>query len=96
MGFKLEKVCPYFESCDMVVETTCDGKKKAFEILNDYVPVHVMETPQVKREKDKALWLSEVQDFLAMVEEYTGNKVTADSLHQAIKETNAKAAALLP
>lgn len=40
MGFKLGKVCPYFESCNMVVgETTCDGKKKAFEILNDFVPV---------------------------------------------------------
>jgi len=51
MGFKLAKVCPYFESCDLVVgETTCDGKKKAFEILNDYVPVHVMETPQMKRD----------------------------------------------
>lgn len=50
MGFKLGKVCPYFESCDMVVgETTCDGKKKAFEILNDYIPVHVMETPHMKK-----------------------------------------------
>jgi benzoyl-CoA reductase/2-hydroxyglutaryl-CoA dehydratase subunit BcrC/BadD/HgdB len=96
MGFKLGKVCPYFESCDMVVgETTCDGKKKAFEILNDFVPVHVMETPQMKREKDKALWLSEVQDFLAAVEEYTGNKVTAESMRQAIKDTNAKRRALL-
>ena len=96
MGFKLGKVCPYFESCDMVVgETTCDGKKKAFEILNDFVPVHVLETPQMKREKDKALWLSEVQGFLTTVEEYTGNKVTAGSMHQAIKDTNAKRRALL-
>lgn len=96
MGFKLGKVCPYFESSDMVVgETTCDGKKKAFEILNDYVPVYVMETPQMKREKDKALWLSEVQDFLATLEEYTGNKVTAESLRQAIKETNDKRRSLL-
>ncbi|NLJ76767.1 MAG: 2-hydroxyacyl-CoA dehydratase [Peptococcaceae bacterium] len=96
MGFKLGKVCPYFETCDMVVgETTCDGKKKAFEILNDYVPVHVMEVPQMKREKDKALWLSEVQDFLAALVEFTGNKVTAESLSQAIKDTNAKRRALL-
>ncbi|OPX86169.1 MAG: R-phenyllactate dehydratase beta subunit [Pelotomaculum sp. PtaB.Bin104] len=96
MGFKLGKVCPYFESCDMVVgETTCDGKKKAFEILNDYVPVHVMETPQMKWEKDKALWQSEVRDFAASVEEYTGNKITAASLRLAIKDTNAKRRALL-
>ena len=96
MGFKLGKVCPYFESCDMVVgETTCDGKKKAFEILNDYVPVHVLETPQMKREKDKALWRSEIHDFLTEVENYTGNKITADSLRQAIKDSNDKRRALL-
>ncbi|KAF1086690.1 R-phenyllactate dehydratase beta subunit [Sporotomaculum syntrophicum] len=96
MGFKLGKVCPYFESCDMVVgETTCDGKKKAFEILNDYVPVHVLETPHMKREKDKALWRSEVRDFLTEVEGYTGNKITLDSLRQAIKESNDKRRALL-
>jgi len=29
LGFKLAKVCPYIESCDLLVgETTCDGKKK--------------------------------------------------------------------
>ncbi|MCL6560976.1 MAG: 2-hydroxyacyl-CoA dehydratase family protein [Firmicutes bacterium] len=96
MGFKLAKVCPYFESCDMVVgETTCDGKKKAFEILSDYVPVHVMETPQMKRAKDRALWRSEVRDFLDQVEENTGNKATTESLRQAIKEVNGKREALL-
>lgn len=96
MGFKLGKVCPYFESCDIVVgETTCDGKKKAFEILNDYVPVHVMETPQMRRDKDRGLWLSEVWDFMNRVEEVTGKKVTAESLRKSIKEVNEKRRALL-
>jgi len=96
MGFKLSKVCPYFESCDMVVgETTCDGKKKAFEILGDYVPVHVMETPHMKREKDLELWRSEVRDFQSRVEEVTGNKVTAEALRHSIKEVNDKRRALM-
>ncbi len=96
MGFKLGKVCPYFESCDLVVgETTCDGKKKAFEILNDYVPVHVIETPQMKREKDKTLWLSEFQEFLSKVEETTGNSITFDSLERSIRDVNNKRRALL-
>ncbi|MCG9967384.1 2-hydroxyacyl-CoA dehydratase family protein [Pelotomaculum terephthalicicum JT] len=96
MGFKLAKVCPYFESCDMVVgETTCDGKKKAFEILNDYVPVHVLETPQMRREKDKSLWKSELQDFMARVEEITGVKINAESLSRSIKEVNGKRKVLL-
>jgi len=96
MGFKLAKICPYLESCDMVVgETTCDGKKKAFEILNDYTPVHVMETPQMKRAKDRSLWRSEVQEFISKVEEVTGNKITAEALRQSIKDVNGKRRALL-
>ena len=33
-------------------ETTCDGKKKAWEILSEDVPVYVMDLPQMKRAKD--------------------------------------------
>ncbi len=96
MGFKLSKVCPYFESCDMVVgETTCDGKKKAFEILNDYVSVHMMEVPQMKRVKDRSLWRSEVQDFVSRMEEFAGERITVKSLRRSIKEVNAKRRALL-
>jgi len=96
MGFKLSRVCPYFESCDIVVgETTCDGKKKAFEILNDYIPVHVMETPQMRREKDKLLWKSELEDFMVKVEETTGIRINEESLRHSIKEVNSKRKALL-
>jgi benzoyl-CoA reductase/2-hydroxyglutaryl-CoA dehydratase subunit BcrC/BadD/HgdB len=95
MGFKLAKVCPYFESCDIVVgETTCDGKKKAFEILNDYVPVHVMETPQMKKERDRKLWLEEVRDFARLVEETTGHRITAETLAKSVREVNGKRRAL--
>jgi benzoyl-CoA reductase/2-hydroxyglutaryl-CoA dehydratase subunit BcrC/BadD/HgdB len=95
MGFKLAKICPYFESCDLVVgETTCDGKKKAFEILNDYVPVHVMETPQMKKGRDRDLWLEEVKDFARLVEETTGNQISAATLARSINEVNGKRRAL--
>ena len=44
VGFKLARLCPYIESCDLVVgETTCDGKKKAYEIFQEYAPLYVME-----------------------------------------------------
>ncbi|MTI85090.1 MAG: 2-hydroxyacyl-CoA dehydratase [Firmicutes bacterium] len=95
MGFKLAKVCPYFESSDMVVgETTCDGKKKAFEILNDYVPVHVMETPHMKKDRDRKLWEEEVKDFARHIEEFTGNSISAGSLAQSVRESNDKRRAL--
>lgn len=95
MGFKLDKVCPYFESCDVVVgETTCDGKKKAFEILNDYIPVHVMETPHMKKPRDRELWLEEVRDFAQLVQKTTGHNISTGDLAKAIKEVNGKRRAL--
>lgn len=95
MGAKLSGTCPYFESCDMVIgETTCDGKKKAWEILDEYVPVHVMDLPQMKREKDYKMWMDEIKIFISKMEELTGNKVTVESLKEGIKIANAKRRAL--
>ncbi len=95
MGFKLAKVCPYIESADLVIgETTCDGKKKAYELLGDMHNVYVMELPQMKRDVDMAMWRDEIRNLMAKVEEVTGNSITAESLKAAIKEVNDKRRAL--
>ncbi len=95
LGFKLGKVCPYIEEADLLVgETTCDGKKKAYEALGQLQDLYVMELPQMKRDKDVAFWRSELVDFVAKLEELTGNKVTAESLRTAIVEVNDKRRAL--
>jgi benzoyl-CoA reductase/2-hydroxyglutaryl-CoA dehydratase subunit BcrC/BadD/HgdB len=89
VGFKLSKLCPYLESCDLVVgETTCDGKKKAYEIFADYAPVYVMEIPQMKNACDRDLWKTEVLRFKNKIEEITGKTITADKLKAAIKLIN--------
>ena len=46
-----------------VGETTCDGKKKAYEILGKDVPMHIMDVPQMKREKDIIKWKEEITDL---------------------------------
>jgi benzoyl-CoA reductase/2-hydroxyglutaryl-CoA dehydratase subunit BcrC/BadD/HgdB len=95
MGFKLGKVCPYVEACDLVVgETTCDGKKKAYELFADLAPVHVMELPQMKSVQSRALWRSELDRLVSKLEEVTGRKLTAENLSAAIKEVNDKRRAL--
>ncbi len=91
VGFKMARLCPYIESCDLVVgETTCDGKKKAYEIFADYAPVYVMEIPQMKNACDLDLWRAEVQRFKARIEETTGTKITAANLKEAIRLVNAR------
>lgn len=95
-GFKLGKVCPYLESADMIVgENTCDGKKKAYETLNNLVDnLYVMDLPQVKSENGKALLRAEYERFKLAVEKLTGVSINAESLKQAIRTVNAKRAAI--
>ena len=89
VGFKLSRLCPFIESCDLVVgETTCDGKKKAYEIFADYAPVYVMEIPQMKNACDRELWRAEVLRFKDKVEEVSGERITASGLREAIRLVN--------
>lgn len=95
VGARLDKTCPFFKIADMFVgETTCDGKKKAWEILAEDVPVHVMDMPQMKRPKDIVAWADEIKIFKDKVEDVTGNKITPEKLSQAIKMINDKRRAL--
>ncbi|GAW94201.1 double-cubane-cluster-containing anaerobic reductase [Calderihabitans maritimus] len=95
VGAKISRTCPYFESSDMLVgETTCDDKKKAWEILNEYIPTYVMELPQMKREKDRQAWIEEVGIFKGTVEKITGKKIEREHLREAIRVENAKRKAL--
>ncbi len=94
-GFKAGKICPYFQAVDFVYgETTCDAKKKTWELLDRLVPTYVMEIPQMKKGRDKTLWLEEIGDFKAKVEEECGTTVTADNLAKAIVVINDKRRAL--
>ncbi len=91
IGAKLSATCPYYQACNMVVgETTCDGKKKAWEILKDYIPVHVMDLPQMKREKNKEAWIDEIYSYKSKVEELTGNIITSEKLKESIELVNKK------
>ena len=95
VGARLGRTCPFFRIADMYVgETTCDGKKKAYEILGEDVPMYIMDVPQMKRAKDIEKWKEEIADFAAKVEEFTGNKITTEKLAEAIHICNEKRKAL--
>ncbi len=95
VGARLDKTCPFFRIADMYVgETTCDGKKKAWEILAQEVPVHIIDIPQMKRAKDITAFKEEIMEFIKVVEDFTGNKVTPEALGESIKLINNKRKAL--
>jgi benzoyl-CoA reductase/2-hydroxyglutaryl-CoA dehydratase subunit BcrC/BadD/HgdB len=95
-GFRLNRTCPYFQSSDLVVgETTCDGKKKVYELLNELIPTYVIEVPhKPETERGKAFWLKELEAFKAELEKLTGNKITAEKLKASIELINNKRKAM--
>jgi len=96
VGFKLSRLCPFLESCDLLVgETTCDGKKKAWEILARDVPMHIMDMPQKKREKDIQRFAEEIWELVEVAENLTGKKLTSDALADSIRLINEKRRALI-
>lgn len=95
MGFKLDRLCPYVESVDLVIgETTCDGKTKAFELLNELEPTFVIEVPNLKNDAARAHWRSELGRLVGKVEEVTGQTITAESLREGVRIANAKRRAM--
>lgn len=92
VGFKLGKLCPYFESLDLLIgETTCDGKKKVWEILSNYMDMYVMEVPQCKdRPQAKTLFLQELKDLAKKLEEKTRGKITVENLKPAMEKIKKK------
>ena len=95
LGARFDRTCPFFRICDLFVgETTCDGKKKAWEVLSEDAPMYIMDIPQMKRQDDFEKWEKEIKNYIEKLEELTGNTVTQDSLHDAILTVNAKRKAL--
>ncbi len=87
--------CPYFHLSDMVIaETTCDGKKKVYELLQHLKPLHIMDLPQMPHlPSSLRLWESEVRRLKSAIEEQLGVTITDDALRRAIHVTNEEARA---
>lgn len=85
-GFAATGKCPFFYFSDLIVgETTCDGKKKMFEIMQNLKPVHVMQLPHLREaEGSFALWVAEVRRLGARLEQELGVKITDEAIWEAV------------
>ena len=88
-GYALEDKCPLFHFSDLVIgETTCDGKKKMFELMSEIKNVHVMNLPNSPTESGKQFWRSEVVDTAQAIEECFGRTIEENELKNAIRLGN--------
>lgn len=95
-GFGKTDKCPYFYFSDMVIgETTCDGKKKMFELMGEYKPVHVMQLPNnPTTDEAKAMWKQEVIKLKEVLEAQFDTTIDEDSIRSAINLKNRERQAL--
>jgi len=99
-GFAALNTCPFFRFSDMIVaDTTCDGKKKMFELMQQYKKVHVLQLPQNQNlTTSLAPWLAEVHTMKSEIEALTGITITTERINNAIdllnRERDAKKAVM--
>lgn len=89
-GFAATDTCPFFRFSDMIVaDTTCDGKKKMFEIMASIKPVHILQLPQ-NQDKAKSLlpWKDEIENLVTILEQKTGRRITKEKISLAISLLN--------
>ncbi|MFC1498540.1 double-cubane-cluster-containing anaerobic reductase [Verrucomicrobiota bacterium] len=89
-GYGVNKSNPFLEMADLLVaETTCDGKKKMYEIFAQTYPMHVLELPQKPDKEDSfSLWVNELRRLKAALEEKFKVTITDDKIRDAIRIMN--------
>jgi benzoyl-CoA reductase/2-hydroxyglutaryl-CoA dehydratase subunit BcrC/BadD/HgdB len=91
-GFILEGTCPFFAMSKAVIaETTCDGKKKMFELAAEVKPLHVMDLPQLPDEPE-ALdnWTVMIRKLQRFLEDTFQKKASDAEIETALQKSNNK------
>ncbi len=89
-GFAVSDTCPFFRAADVIIgDTTCDGKKKMFELMARIKPTHVLQLPNAwDSEMALLFWRKEIERFKNIVEDASGKVIDDAALRTAIKLMN--------
>ena len=94
-GFAKTDKCPYFYFSDLIVgETTCDGKKKMYELMSQFKDVYVMQLPQSQDERGRKFWRESCLELKKKLEEKFGTVITDEAVRQAVHTENSVRRAL--
>jgi benzoyl-CoA reductase/2-hydroxyglutaryl-CoA dehydratase subunit BcrC/BadD/HgdB len=89
-GYHLARSNPFLEMADLVVaETTCDGKKKMYELMAETRPMHILELPQKPDDPDAfEHWRREIVKLRDALEERFGVEIGDEQLREASRLMN--------
>lgn len=96
-GFAVSDKCPYTYFSDLIVgETTCDGKKKMYELLGKLKDTYILHLPQgVGGDDALEFWTRELRRFISYLEDRFEVSITDEALRQAARVRNEERAARL-
>jgi len=91
-GFIITDTCPFYGISDAVIgETTCDGKKKMFELIRERKPTHIMDLPQLPDEAEAlSNWTVMIRKLQTFLEATFHVRATDEQIEAAVKDTNHK------
>ena len=94
-GFAKTQKCPFFYFSDLIIgETTCDGKKKMYEMLGKIKDTYIMELPNRQSPMGRKLWREEIVALKEKLEEKFGVTITEEKLREQVKLSNQNRLAL--
>ena len=96
-GAALADRCPFFYFSDMVLaETTCDGKKKMYELMSELKHCHIMQLPPGKTGRGALeFWKQEVISVKEDLEDFYHIRITDEQIRKAIHLRNRERKAVL-
>lgn len=91
-GFIIEGTCPFYAMSQAVIaETTCDGKKKMFELIADIKPTHVMDLPQVPDEAEaRSNWKQMIVKLQGFLETHFDRQADEEKIEASLQAANRK------
>ena len=89
-GYHVSRGNPFLEMADLVVgETTCDGKKKMYELMAESRPMYVLELPHKSADAEAlAYWVRELREFRDFLSKRFAAEITDDKIRQSIRMLN--------
>jgi len=89
-GYHVQKANPFLEMAELIVaETTCDGKKKMYELMAQSRAMYILELPQKPTDADAMThWISELRKLKTKLEELFDVEITDEKLRNAIRIMN--------
>ena len=89
-GYHVLQSNPFLEMADLIVgETTCDGKKKMYELMAESRPMYVLELPHGSDNANAMeYWIEELRQFRTFLSKRFGTDVSDERIRDAIRQLN--------